>query len=62
MSDTFEVLADIAEAWELDIVVVFPAKAVEDEVPKAKLEVPAPINVLTSAAVTPEASCYLARC
>ena len=38
------------------MVTVSPAKAVEDEVPKTKLEVPAPIKFLISAAVTPEAN------
>ena len=37
------VFAVIAFAWAVVIVVVLPAKAVDDVVPNAKLEVPAPI-------------------
>ena len=53
--ETFAVFAVIAEACPEVIVVVSPARAVVDVVPKARLEVPAPINERTSAAVTPDA-------
>jgi hypothetical protein len=47
------VLAVIADAWAEVIVVVFPALAVDAVVPIVRLEVPAPIKDLTSAALIP---------
>jgi hypothetical protein len=52
----FAVLFVIAVAWALVIVVVLPALAVDAVVPIARLEVPAPIRLRTSAALIPEFS------
>jgi len=56
VSLTLAVLAVIAVAWALVIVVVSPALAVDAVVPIARLEVPAPIRLRTSAALIPEFS------
>ena len=56
VSLTLAVLAVIAVAWALVIVVVLPALAVDAVVPIARLEVPAPIRLRTSAALIPEFS------
>ena len=53
VSVTLAVLAVIADAWAEVIVVVSPALAVDAVVPIARLEVPAPIKDLTSAALIP---------
>jgi hypothetical protein len=50
VSVTFAVLAVMADACAVVIVVVLPALAVEAVVPIARLEVPAPMSVLISAA------------
>ena len=49
--DVLALFAVIAFAWEVVIVVVLPASAVVEVVPKVKLDVPAPIVVRTAAAL-----------